>query len=83
MVGLMKNTKNANKARQPKLIFDGPDYSISEIPRNYRIFIKFKLKKLVPNNAINREIYSGLDRSIKEVHEVAKDYIAEHFVTGY
>lgn len=72
--------KKAREARRPELVFDGPDYSISRIPLNFRIYIKPVLKKRIPNHGIDRDCYSDPGLGIEEAHEVAKKYIQEYFI---
>ncbi|MBI2063874.1 MAG: hypothetical protein HYT65_02685 [Candidatus Yanofskybacteria bacterium] len=76
----MTNTANAIKAKRPELVFDGHYYTITKIPLNYRIVIKYKLKKKIPNHGIDRDCYSDIDLGIGEAHEVARKYIHDHFV---
>ena len=75
-----KSTKKAVEARRPELVFDGPNYTITRIPLNYRIFIKYELKKKIPNNGIDRDCYSDLDRGIEDAHKVARSCIQDHFI---
>jgi len=76
----MSNTEKATEARRPQIVFDGPHYTISKIPPNYRIVIKKKLKKKFPKKGIDRDCYSDLDRGIEEAHEVARKCIEDHFI---
>ena len=76
----MRDMKKAREARKPELVFDGPNYTITKISLNYRIFIKYELKKKIPNNGIDRDCYSDLDDGIERAHEVAKEYIEDHFI---
>lgn len=78
----MKIMEKAREARRPKLLFDGPHYTITKIPLNYRIFVKYGLKKKIPNNGIDRDCYSDLDDGIEKAHEVAREHIENHFLTA-
>ena len=77
---LKKDTVKARMARQPKLIFDGPHYTITRIPLNYRIFIKYELKKKIPNNGIDRDCYSDPAKGLEYAKEMAEDIIDTYFV---
>lgn len=77
---MKQSTKRAREARRPKLVFDGPYYTITKIPLNYRVLIKHKLKKKIPNNGIDRDSYSDLDDGIEKAHEVARECIEDHFI---
>ena len=77
---MKQSTQKAVEARRPQLVFDGPYYTIAKIPLNYRVIIKYELKKKIPNNGIDRDCYSDSDRGVEEAHEVARKYIHDHFV---
>lgn len=71
--------KKAWEVRRPELIFDGPHYTIEKIPLNYRIFIKWHVKKKNPNAGIDRDCYSSLDFGIEEAHRTAQDCLQTYF----
>ena len=77
---MKQSIKMARIAREPKLVFDGSHYMITKVPHNYRIFVKYTLKKNVPNNGIDRDCYSSLDDRIEKAHKVAQECIEDHFV---
>ena len=71
--------KKGNEARKPKIVFDNDFYTISEIPLNYRIDIKYVLEKKNSNAGMDRDCYSDLDKGLKEAQATARLIINRHF----
>lgn len=80
MKKITSRASKAREARRPKLIFDGPYYTIEKIPLNYRVRIKRRLRKRTPRHGIDRDFYLHLERSIEEVHEEAEEFIEKYFL---
>ena len=67
----------AREKRQPRLLYDSPEYSIKKIPLNYQITIK--LPHHESHRSIDRRLYTSPSYGIEFAHEVANETIDKYF----
>ena len=77
-----KAIKASIEVRQPKLLYECPDYLIEEIPHNYRIIIKCALKKKEEWRGLDRDYYTHPEHGLEWAKEMADKEIKRWFQGG-